>query len=606
MAVGTVLDTLIVRVVADLEDFFGGMDQAAARVEEFARDVRTNLDIDNMLSGIDAGDALNAALTLPLLAASVQAARTGEDIRREMRAVATEAGRARIAAAPTIEGRAVTVRGQESADLMDAATRDPRGEAPLDDDADERGRRQERNLRGGVRGAFSELATQTANAARSLGRSVARALGPAVRIVAELGIGLFAITGALPLLQGFFVGLGQVIATVAGAIAAFVGGPIGLLIIAIGALVALFAAANWDRFQEFFTWLGERIDAVLGERFQRIVAAASRAWDEFVGMIMALWELLKPVLREHGDEFFAVLRALSEVILGVLDAIGAAVEALFTVLEHVFGTIGALLRGDWSEAWRHFGAIFTSIWNGLLDIVGSVIAGLVRAIDQFFPGFEAKWNEFWTNVAQVCQRIFGGVVDWLGEKTRQIGDFFEEMFDRVVGHSYVPDMMDRIAEECARLDTEMVNPIAKACEEAAGAFEGMQERATEALDTLQSHIGSAIEGLIRGQGFDFDDFVRGLVSAWGDAAIARSMGHINGVLGGIFDGFKTGMGLPGGTGGYGTPPYVPAGANGKGNTFNFNFPPGTDARQFQQSQGQIAAMVMRTVANGRRYSGGGF
>lgn len=602
MAVGQILDTLIVEIKADISDFTRGLEQAARDVEIFAREVRSELDIDNMLAGIDAGDALNAALTVPLIAASVQAARTSEIIRRELRGVARDAavmGRAGALGlpGPVIDGEATNVpdRRREGDDLLDAARRDPRGESPLDDEADARGRRQERNLRGGIRGAFSELATQTGNAARSLGRAVSRALGPALRIVADLGIGLLALSGGLPLLQGLFMAIGQAVGAAAAAVATFVGGPIGLLVIAIGALVALFAAANWDRFQEFFAWLGERVEQVLGARFQRVVAAAQRAWEQFAAIFLAIWEHIRPAMREHGDEFIAILRALSEVILGVLDGIGAAFEAFFGILEHVFGTIAALIRGDWSEAWHHFGQIFATIWNGLLDICGSVLMGLVRAVDQFFPGFEQGWRDFWARVADVCRNVFGGVVDWLGEKTREIGGFFAQLYDDVVGHSYVPDMMDRIAEECARLQGEMVDPIAEACDEAGSAFEGMQERAVEALDAIQGAISGAIEGLIRGEGFDFGDFVRGIVGTLGNQAVGRSMDLVNGVLGGIFDGFKRDMGLPSG----GTPPYVPD--QRQGSIINFNFPQGTDARGFQQSQGQIAAMVMRTVSMGRRY-----
>jgi len=38
----------------------------------------------------------------------------------------------------------------------------------------------------------------------------------------------------------------------------------------------------------------------------------------------------------------------------------------------------------------------------------------------------------------------------------------------------------------------------------------------------------------------------------------------------------------------------------QGNVFNFHFPPGTDARSFQQSEGQISAMLVRAAARGRR------
>src|SRR3546814_10519041 len=58
------------------------------------------------------------------------------------------------------------------------------------------------------------------------------------------------------------------------------------------------------------------------------------------------------------------------------------------------------------------------------------------------------------------------------------------MYDRVVGHSYVPDMVDGIAKHMARLDAEMVKPVKKGTEMVAEAFKDLIGEVQPILDRL--------------------------------------------------------------------------------------------------------------------------
>lgn len=53
--------------------------------------------------------------------------------------------------------------------------------------------------------------------------------------------------------------------------------------------------------------------------------------------------------------------------------------------------------------------------------------------------------------AQLVDR-FGGIVEAIGAKVERIKTFFADMYDAVVGHSYVPDMVDGIEMHFGRLD----------------------------------------------------------------------------------------------------------------------------------------------------------
>lgn len=100
---------------------------------------------------------------------------------------------------------------------------------------------------------------------------------------------------------------------------------------------------------------------------------------------------------------------------------------------------------------------------------------------------------------------FNAIVDSVKAKVDAVTGFFKGMYDAVVGHSWVPDMVDGIAEHFARLRTEMVLPAERAAEMVSGAFQDLGFRATDALadfatgskNAIRSFVESAIRDLAR-------------------------------------------------------------------------------------------------------------
>lgn len=98
----------------------------------------------------------------------------------------------------------------------------------------------------------------------------------------------------------------------------------------------------------------------------------------------------------------------------------------------------------------------------VLAAVGDMVAGIGRTIT-------GKLNAIWDSVAKK--------IDWIGGK-------FRWLYDVVVGHSYVPDMVDEIGVQMARLDAVMVQPVANATGKTAEAFRALQENTRGLLDRL--------------------------------------------------------------------------------------------------------------------------
>lgn len=520
----------------------------------------------------------------------------------------------------------------------------------------------------------------------------------AAAIIAPIALAISFFVQALTAMAPAMAVVGNILAWISGIASAILAAPLLAFVAGITALVGVFAAANWGRVQEFFSWISERVNAVLGPRLQAIIAAASRAFTEFFAAVGISWDGLKVPLQALGFVVFPLLKLLAELAIRALDAIGAALEGFLNILADVIGLVGALITGDWAGAWEHaraivadlvdaiwniFAAFFPELmdglqgwWSGVVAVIrgkgDEIRAGFERTTAQvtgFFAGMPAAIEGFARGIFEGFQRWmgdrFGELVDWVGGKVGEVVGFFRDAWDAVVGHSYVPDMVDGIEHHFGRLDGAMVDPARAACDQVVESFEEAQtdidEAVKDTMDVVRDGLKGGLRDILKGD-FSFGDFMSEIVMRMGEKAIDRAvdllMDQLDGlldqmeaalgdILNGIFSGgandnglfssigsgignFFKGMfgggrakGLAGGpvfpgriydVGEFGREKFVPASAGyilndndmramggGRGGVVNhFHFPPGTDARSFQASRGQIESMMLRAAGRGRR------
>jgi hypothetical protein len=152
---------------------------------------------------------------------------------------------------------------------------------------------------------------------------------------------------------------------------------------------------------------------------------------------------------------------------------------------------------------------------------GLVVAGVIGAI--------AVWKN-WDKIGPIVEGVytavktwlvdkFAAVVKWIGEKVGQVTGFFKGMYDAVVGHSYVPDMIDGISREFGQLDRVMVTPTYVATRGVEGAFSGL-------FSSLKSKLPSWAGGL-------FDAATTPIMSSL-NSLTDKISGHISGMFGNLF------------------------------------------------------------------------
>lgn len=313
------------------------------------------------------------------------------------------------------------------------------------------------------------------------------------------------------------------------------------------------------------------------------VAAALGPMLIAVGGVVSAGGTMLTLLVKIGPAFTAIATAITATVIPALAAVGRAILAMLAST----GPIGwlALALGAIVTAWM--------TW----DKIEPIVRRLYEAV--------RTW---------IRERL-GAVFDWLGRKVQEVGDGFERLYDRVVGNSYVPDMVDGIAEEVARLDAVMVRPIQRGIAEISEGFasldaqlaDGFAQAFTDVVTGVRS-VGDAMKGLIR-------DIGRDLIQMYVTSPLRDLIG---GAAKSLFAGFFADGGtIPRGTWGVvgeRGPEMVYAGAAGvkveplartgagafaSGVTIHFHGPV-SNAEQVRRSAAQAGAALLRMQAAGKR------
>lgn len=294
--------------------------------------------------------------------------------------------------------------------------------------------------------------------------AVAAAMGP---VLIVLGTITSAIGRIMPVLAPVVsligtAGLGGALSAAATAAAPF---------IVAGAALAGAWALFGDKIGPVLASIWEGVKSAFGPQATAFLDTAKQAWAEFTNseFVAGLGELVDII----GNIGAIILKSLGGAVPGIIKALGSLITGTFKVIVDAVKLVYHVLTGDWAAAWEDAKNLVKHAVEG----IGGAIAYLTEA------------------AVEAVKALYQGVKDWIGDKLAAVwdgakkmiqglGDKFKWLWDVVVGHSYIPDMVDAIGANMARLDALMVKPATKAADAVAQAFEGLKQDVAGILDQL--------------------------------------------------------------------------------------------------------------------------
>ncbi|MEI6449763.1 MAG: phage tail tape measure protein [Actinomycetes bacterium] len=244
--------------------------------------------------------------------------------------------------------------------------------------------------------------------------------------------------------------------------AALTANPIGLIIVAIAAVVAIFIVL-WKKckwFRDFWKavwgeivtvakavwgWLKPGLDLIwqgIKIVWDKVWAATQWVWERIgpyvVKYVKLLWEglkfwfgVIKAVVTKVWDGLEVVTRKAWPVVLFIVRGVVANIKIAVAVLKVVYGIVKA--------AWEGIVAVTRTVWNAAKVVVVAAIKGIVTTVD-LINRVRDVIRRAWQKVADITGTIWNalkGVVadamDWMYEKILAVWQKIKGVYDSIKG-----------------------------------------------------------------------------------------------------------------------------------------------------------------------------
>lgn len=271
---------------------------------------------------------------------------------------------------------------------------------------------------------FANLADQLANGNIDtdkwvkVGEAIAKIIAVIVGVVAAVKTVIAVVRTATSVVKGV------------SAVISFVSSPVGLVILAIMALIAvgILLYKNWDKIKAF----------------------AIRIWtaikDFFVNIFTSIGNFFTSIWEGISTFFSSVWNGIKETVSG-------AVSAVWEVISTVFSTIWEFISGVATNIWTSITTAFTNILSGITGTIGnikdSIVTGFTAAIDwiKALPAQAVQWGK----------DIIDSIVSGIKSAVSKVGEAVSGVASKIKGflgfsepdegplsdfHTYMPDMID--------------------------------------------------------------------------------------------------------------------------------------------------------------------
>lgn len=212
--------------------------------------------------------------------------------------------------------------------------------------------------------------------------------------------------------------------------------PLGLIVIAIGAVVAALAYFFTQTEQGRQMW--QSLCDGFNDFTQTILPPLQDAWNAFAGTLNDFMQTILPFLQNAWNGFLDLCKALQPVTDALKDSLGALAKVLGDTLGHAFSTIGDIVKGviqvfkglceflsgvftgDWGKCWQGIQDIFSGTWNAISSFFTNIWNGINNGTK---AGIDAVFH-FVTGLKDKILGFFRGAGQWLLDAGKAILDGF--------------------------------------------------------------------------------------------------------------------------------------------------------------------------------------
>ena len=263
---------------------------------------------------------------------------------------------------------------------------------------------------------FSKITAAIAPAKTAISTFTSTALVPATKAVGTFVSGLS--TGAI-------LGIAAIIAAIASA--------------------AYFLYENWEKVtkatQDFIDTNIKPILDEIKDSWEKMKTAVSDAGKAIAN---AIPDSVKQKLKEIGDAISDVVTKVAEWFKSIdwLEAIGKAFEGLGAI---VVSILGGAIAGAIQGILRMVEGLVQA-FSGVVQIISGAIEAIVKLFEGDLQGAWDACKKIWDGIVDLTKGLYDATIGWVVDLVEGIIDWCIELWDELVGHSIIPDMVEAIID----------------------------------------------------------------------------------------------------------------------------------------------------------------
>lgn len=297
-----------------------------------------------------------------------------------------------------------------------------------------------------------------------------------------LQVGLAILAGVI--LGALIVAFAMAVPAAAAAAIAFlaVAWPI-IAIVGIGAGLVALLVLLYQRFAP----VREVVDSV-GKTFQMM-------WGVIVSALMPAWQELQGALSQAMPMF----QFIGAVILGV---VVTAIGILIGVVEGLAVGIGFAISGIINIITG-----FVQMWTGGFQIVEGIVLFFVDLVTGNFSKLGSDLGLIWSGIVNVVVgafnmikgvfvTVFGFLIGFVGGFVVGVIQFFQHLYDAIVGHSIIPDMVNGVVNWLEQLPGRAGAAIQSMASTVMNTLNGLASSALQAGANIVNSIADGIRNAI--------------------------------------------------------------------------------------------------------------
>jgi phage-related protein len=199
------------------------------------------------------------------------------------------------------------------------------------------------------------------------------------------------------------------------AVLSFLTSPITLVILAIGALIAIgvLLYKNWDTVKAKALEIWTAIKDFFSQTWQSIKATALNIWNSITSWLGGKWNSIKAlaigVFNNVKNIISTIWNGIKSVTSTVWNGIKNFLSNLWNGIKIIVSTVFNGIKKVISTIWNTIRSVTSTVWNGIKSVLSGIWNTLKSLVSTVFNSIRTKISNIWNTIKSVTSSVWNGI-----------------------------------------------------------------------------------------------------------------------------------------------------------------------------------------------------